>query len=86
MSMLPNDLRTHILTTLAQLATLPVDQWPADQVRPHRRIKALYILYAPDEVRVFFRMHPEGKLTIESLVRQETLDRYFSGSPVSDPS
>jgi hypothetical protein len=84
MSMLPNGVRAHILTTLARLATLPVEQWPADQVRPHRRIAALYILHATDQLRVFFRRHPDGKITIEDLVQQETLDRYFSPHPVSE--
>jgi hypothetical protein len=82
MSMLPNDVRTHILTTLAKLATLPVEQWPADQVRRHHRIDGLYVLHATEQLRVFFRRHPDGKITIENLVQQETLDRYFSHNSV----
>jgi hypothetical protein len=82
MSMLPNDVRAHILNTLAKLAVLPVEEWPADQVRRHHRIDALYILHATDQLRVFFRRNQDGKLTIENLVQQETLDRYFSHNSV----
>jgi hypothetical protein len=82
MSMIPSDVRTHIVTTLVRLAALPVEQWPTDQVRRHHRIDGLYILHAPDDLRVFFRRNEDGTITIEHLMRQETLDRYFSHNPV----
>jgi hypothetical protein len=82
MNSLSPDERNHILETLARLADLPPEQWPGDHVHLRRPQSALYILDATDQLRVFFRRGSDGTLTIEDLVLQETLDRYFSAPSV----
>jgi len=69
--------RSQVLGTLNRLATLPPEQWPTDHVHLWRPEKALYVLEATDQLRVFFRRANEGTLTIQHLVMQDTLDYYF---------
>jgi hypothetical protein len=78
MSTLSDSERAHVLQTLAHLATLPPEQWPADKVHLRRSQESVYLLEATDQLRVFFRRDRESTLTIIDLVMQEALDLYIS--------
>jgi hypothetical protein len=81
MSTLSDSERAHVLQTLAQLATLPPEQWPTDTVHLRHRQEALYMLDATDQLRVFFRREKDGTLTIFNLAMQEALDLHVSNTP-----
>src|ERR1700722_8551354 len=77
MSILSDSERAHVLQSLAQLATLPPEQCPADTVHLRNRQEALYMLAATDQLRVFFRREEDGTLTIFNLAMQEALDLWL---------
>jgi hypothetical protein len=68
--------REQVFGTLAKISDLPPEQWPADRICLWRPQKALYLLKATDQLRVFFTRAADGALTIEDLVMQEHLDKY----------
>jgi hypothetical protein len=82
MHAMPDEVRQYVLNFLNQLCSLPPEQWPADKVRPHQFIRQLYILNAPDDLRIFFRRGEDGKIAISDVVRQANLDRYRVKNPV----
>jgi len=81
MSTLSDSERAQVLQTLAQLATLPPEQWPTDTVHLRHRQDSLYMLDATEKLRVFFRREPDGTLTIFRLAMQESLDLNASNTP-----
>jgi hypothetical protein len=80
MSTLSESERVQLLHTLERLADLPPEQWPTDTVHLRNRQESIYLLDAPDELRVFFRREKDETLTILWLVMQEALDYYFPNS------
>ncbi len=78
MSQITEEERARVLQTLAALATASSEQWPTDKVHLRVPQKAIYMLDATEQLRVFFRRENDGTLTIVDLAFQEMLDRYFS--------
>jgi hypothetical protein len=82
MHAMSDEVREFVLQSLNKLSSLPPEKWPADKVRRHWSIKQMYILSAPDDLRIFFRRTEDGKIAIAHIVRQETLDLYLSGNSI----
>ncbi len=81
MSQISEEDRSRILRTLAALATASPEEWPADKVHPRVPAKAIFMLDANEDLRVFFRREPDGTLTLFDLAYQENLDRYADRAP-----
>jgi len=83
MTTLSDSERAQVLQTLEQLATLPPEQWPADTVHLRHRQLSLYMLDAPNELRVFFQRDKDGTLTIFGMAMQEAVDLWSQAAELS---
>jgi len=75
---LPEADRLHITQRLDELSKLEPSQWHEPEVRPIRHLKNIYLLAAPNELRVAFRREDDGKLTVYDIVLQGFFDQFVS--------